>query len=111
MGGIEGRRYISSGVSLAREGTAKRNYMKYTKPLEDAQIDPGRLAAQYGGFVTALATGSPLQSLNYAQKGGEIYDYFDNRTFEARRMANNAPGDLTGMAYKGPTRIGPTRYQ
>lgn len=105
MGGIEGYKYTPSKVAQARANSDLRYYQQYIKPELDKQVDPGRLTFQSLGFAAGIAKGDPLAAINYAQKGGEIYDFFDARTFEAKRMANNAPGDLSGMAYKGPTRV------
>jgi hypothetical protein len=105
MGGIEGRAYKPSGVTQARINTEMRQYQKYIKPELDKQVDPGRLAFQAVGFTAGLAKGDPISAIKYAEKGGEIYDFLDPRTFESRRMAGNAPGDLTGKTYKGSTRI------
>lgn len=106
MGGIDGRRYYPSKVSQARANTAARQYMKYEKPKQDAQVDVGRLTAQALGATYGIATSyNPLDWINKAETAGDVYDFFDPRTFEARRMAGNAPGDLSGMAYRGKTRV------
>ena len=54
-----------------------------------------------------MAKGDPFAAYDYAQKGGQLFDIIDksSENAEAYRMRNNAPGDLSGMAYKGPTRI------
>ncbi len=105
MGGLEGRIYKPSKVAQARANSDARYYQRYIKPEVDKQVDPGRLTFQALGATAAIAKGSPLSIFSYAEKGGEIYDFLDNRTFEAKRMAGNAPGDLSGKAYKGSTRI------
>ena len=106
MGGIEGRAYNLSGVSQARYNSQLRHYQKYVKPELDKQIDVGKLAVQSLGYSAGVATSAnPLTWLDYAEKAGELYDFMDPRTYEAKRMAGNAPDDLTGKAYKGPTRI------
>lgn len=106
MGGIEGRAYNPSQVSQSRYNSQLRYYQKYTKPELDKQIDVGKLAVQSLGLAAGVATTpNPLTWVDYAEKAGELYDFMDPRTFEAKRMAGNAPGDLTGKAYKGPTKI------
>ena len=105
MGGLEGRVYKPSKVAQARAYSDARYYQKYIKPELDKQVDPGRLAFQALGFSAGVVKGDPFAAIDYAKKGGQIYDFLDSRTFEAKRMAGNAPGDLSGKAYKGPTRI------
>ena len=108
MGGIEGRRYYPSKVAQARANSNLRYYQKYIKPELDKQVDPAKLGVQALAFTGGVATSSnPKDWLEYAEKAGNIYDQikYSSEIAEQYRMRNNAPGDLSGMAYKGATRI------
>ena len=107
MGGIEGYRYTPSKVAQARANSDARYYSKNIKPQLDKQVKPGRLLFQALGVTAAIAKKSPQNIFDYAEKGGQLYDLIDksSENAEAFRMRNNAPGDLSGMAYKGPTKI------
>jgi hypothetical protein len=106
MGGIEGRAYKPSALAQSRYNSDLRYYQKYIKPQQDKQIDVGKLTTQALGFSAGIATSyDPRTWVDYAEKAGQIYDWADPRNYEAQRMANNAPGDLSGKTYKGPTKI------
>ena len=110
--GIDGKAYRPSNVSQARTNSLQRYYMKYVKPEENKDVDVGRLAVQALDFGAGQALpfwpGIVKSAVNYAvpmTKFENIYDWADPRNYEAQRMANNAPGDLTGKTYKGKTKI------
>lgn len=103
MGGIEGRAYQSKSSLINAQ---QRHYMKYIKPIENANFDVGRLAFQALGATAGMYTSfNPKDWIDKAHIGAQIYDALDPRTFEAKRMAQNKPGDLTGKTYTGKSRI------
>jgi hypothetical protein len=110
--GLDGKAYRPSNVSQARTNSLQRYYMKYVKPQENKNVDVGRLTAQALDFslgqALSFGPGIGKSALNYAvpmTKFENIYDWADPRNYEAQRMAKNAPGDLSGKTYKGPTKI------
>ena len=106
--GLEGRAYTPSGHAQALENSRLRHYQKYIKPVENAKFDHLKnLAGAASMIVTAVEESyNPLDYVKAYHEGTEFYDkYLNPANYEAQRMAGNAPGDLTGKAYKGPTKI------
>lgn len=108
MGGIEGRAYYPSKVTQSRINSQLRYYQKYIKPELDKEVDPFKLTVQSIAATAGIATSSnPSTWLDYAKQAGDYYDAikYSSERAQEYRMRNNAPGDLSGMAYKGPTKI------
>lgn len=99
MGGLDGRAYTGSNDLY---NSRMRVYQKYYKPIENRNVNVGRIGAGALGVMIGGAMGekNPLALIEKYKQGQQVFDFIDksSENAEAWRMRNNAPDDLSGKA-------------